>query len=278
MQIEHVEQKGTKVHAYDEEGNELFKKSGELVFFVDNYVLVRRGNKICKIDTYGYILDPNFILQIGHVEQKGNKVCVYDEEGNELFKKSGELWSFSSDYVRVKQGEQICEINPYGDVVNPNVIINEPEPEKPEKSMGCFGWLVTVFVVCGALSFIARWVSFNQAKAEEERRAHPVQVFHDAMGLFTQQNYKQAKERFEWLAQIKYRPAFSSYMAGQCAYKEEHYQEAIKFYEQSLKIKEQATYTDILLENLANAYKALKDEKHYTHYKHLLDQQKTGGQ
>ncbi|TSA83978.1 hypothetical protein FNE76_04800 [Helicobacter mehlei] len=94
------------------------------------------------------------------------------------------------------------------------------------------------------------------------------------MGLFTEQEYKKALERFIWLAQIKYRPAFSSYMAGQCAYKEKHYQEAIKFYQQSLAIKKQASYTAILLENLANAYKALKDEKHYAHYRHLLEQQR----
>ncbi|WP_235852539.1 hypothetical protein [Helicobacter vulpis] len=65
-------------------------------------------------------------------------------------------------------------------------------------------------------------------------------------------------------------------MAGQCAYKEKHYQEAIKFYQQSLAIKEQASYTAILLENLAKAYKALKDEKHYAHYRHLLEQQRAG--
>ncbi|BEG58152.1 hypothetical protein NHP21005_18400 [Helicobacter sp. NHP21005] len=97
--------------------------------------------------------------------------------------------------------------------------------------------------------------SFSQ---EYSKRA---EIFHDVMGLFTEQKYKQALECFEWPAQIKYRLAFSSYMGGQCAYKEKHYKTAIHFYQQSRALKEQASYTTILLENLANSYKALKDEK-----------------
>ncbi|BCZ16971.1 hypothetical protein NHP190003_02530 [Helicobacter sp. NHP19-003] len=54
--------------------------------------------------------------------------------------------------------------------------------------------------------------------------------------------------------------------------------ESLKFYQQSLKIKEQATYTAILLENLANSYKALKDEKNYARYRHLLDHYPQNGQ
>ncbi|CRF47869.1 TPR repeat containing exported protein; Putative periplasmic protein contains a protein prenylyltransferase domain [Helicobacter heilmannii] len=217
-------------------------------------------------------------MKIERVEQRGTKVYAYDENGEELFKKSGELVRYTSSSVYVRRGNKVCKLDAYGYVVDPDV--------KDEGGSGCMNVVLGVVGVVCVVFYLTFCSSGKSSKnhhttqeqsfsKEYDKRAN---IFHDAMELFTAQNYKQAKERFEWLAQIKYRPAFSSYMAGQCAYKEEHYQEAIKFYEQSLKIKEQATYTDILLENLANAYKALKDEKNYTHYKHLLDQQKTGGQ
>ncbi|BEG58151.1 hypothetical protein NHP21005_18390 [Helicobacter sp. NHP21005] len=59
MEIERVEQRGTKVYAYDENGEKLFKKTGELVRYTSKAVFVRRGNKICKMDAYGYVVDPD---------------------------------------------------------------------------------------------------------------------------------------------------------------------------------------------------------------------------
>ncbi len=52
-------------------------------------------------------------------------------------------------------------------------------------------------------------------------------------------------------------------MAGQCAYQQKHYPKAIKFYKQSVAIKNQIKYTPTLLWNMAQAYKALKDGKNY---------------
>ncbi|WP_235852995.1 tetratricopeptide repeat protein [Helicobacter labacensis] len=270
MEIDHVEQEGTKVCAYDSDNKVLFKKPGELVFYMSDYVLIRRGNKICKLDSYGYVLDSNFDLKkIGRVDCNNGSVDVYDEEGNKLFSEPGELVDFTEYLVRVKQGKETYTFSSYGEII---------EVEKP---MGCLGWLMLILVGLAIIIGIA-YCSVKQHANEQNTRYvftkdynQRAQAFHDAMELFTDQEYKQAQERFIWLAQIKYRPAFSSYMAGQCAYKEKRYQEAIKFYKQSLAIKEQASYTSILLENMANAYKALKDEKHYTHYKHLLEQQKT---
>ncbi len=80
------------------------------------------------------------------------------------------------------------------------------------------------------------------------------------------------KERFIWLAKIKHKPAFSSYMARQCAYQQKHYPKAIKFYKQSVAIKNQAKYTPTLLWNMAQAYKALKDGKNYKNTLHQLTQ------
>ncbi|WP_120952079.1 tetratricopeptide repeat protein [Helicobacter sp. L8] len=279
MKISRVEQKGTKVLAYDENDEELFKKSGECIFFVDDYALIRRGNKICKLDPYGYVLDPNFVLTIGRVRYNDTEVSVYDEEDHELFSKPGAYLSFTNDEVRIRQEDKISVFNPYGVLIRTET----PRVETPntKKSMGCLGWLMLILVglaiIIGIAYCSAKQYTENQSTRHVFTKDYNqrAQAFHDAMDLFTRQDYKQALERFEWLAQIKYRPAFSSYMAGQCAYKEKRYQEAIKFYKQSLAIKEQASYTSILLENLANAYKALKDEKHYTHYKHLLEQQKT---
>ncbi|BCZ16975.1 hypothetical protein NHP190003_02570 [Helicobacter sp. NHP19-003] len=225
MQISHVEQKGTKVYAYDENGEELFKKSGECIFFVNNYALVRRGNKVCKLDSYGYVLDANFILIIGGVRHNDTEVSVYDEEDNELFRKPGEYLSRTGDSVRIKQGDKISVFNPYG-------VLIRTETPSTEKPMGCLGWFMLVLIGLAVIVFIA-YCSVKQHTSNQTTSrvftkdySHRQQAFHDAMGLFTEQEYKKALEHFIWLAQIKYRPAFSSYMAGQCAYKEEHYKEA----------------------------------------------------
>ncbi|CRF41632.1 tetratricopeptide repeat protein [Helicobacter ailurogastricus] len=241
MAINNVVQRGSRVYAYDEVGDELFNKAGELVRYTSDAVFVRRGNRVCQLDIYGYVVDGNVKEETQQVDNLVGLLFMFAGMFYGLFW----ILRFSLRHYRITLAIIVILL---GCAWVAGLFSNPKQPHQAQ-----------------AVSFVK----------EYENRAN---TFHDAMGLFTAQNYKQAKERFEWLAQIKYRPAFSSYMAGQCAYKEEHYQEAIKFYEQSLKIKEQATYTDILLENLANAYKALKDEKHYIHYKHLLDQQKTGGQ
>ncbi|WP_163556370.1 hypothetical protein [Helicobacter suis] len=57
MAINHAVQRGARVYAYDENGDELFNKPGELVRFTNNAVYVRRGTRVCKLDTYGYVVD-----------------------------------------------------------------------------------------------------------------------------------------------------------------------------------------------------------------------------
>ncbi|WP_240333357.1 tetratricopeptide repeat protein [Helicobacter suis] len=200
-------------------------------------------------------------MAINHAVQRGARVYAYDENGDELFNKPGELVRFTNNAVYVRRGARVCKLDAYGYVVDPD--FKETKPASPgEVIFSCL--FLMIFICWGAIElYKSMFPSFKDQNKRE-------QVFHDAMGLFTQQSYKKAEERFIWLAQIKYRPAFDYYMAGQCAYKTQHYQEAIQFYKQSLVIKEQASYTPILLENTANAYKALKDHKNYEHTLHLL--------
>ncbi|WP_235852248.1 hypothetical protein [Helicobacter mehlei] len=237
MAINNVVQRGGKVCAYDENGEELFSKSGELVRYTSDAVFVRRGNRVCQLDMYGYVVDGN----VKEETQSGNELAGLIFLVLGLFYGLFWLLRFSLRHYRITS---VIVVILFGCVLLAGLFSPSLKPHQ-EKA-----------------------VSFSKDYN------HRQQAFHDAMGLFTEQEYKKALERFIWLAQIKYRPAFSSYMAGQCAYKEKHYQEAIKFYQQSLAIKKQASYTAILLENLANAYKALKDEKHYAHYRHLLEQQR----
>ncbi|WP_240331059.1 hypothetical protein [Helicobacter suis] len=206
-------------------------------------------------------------MAINYAVQRGARVYAYDENGDELFNKPGELVRFTNNAVFVRRGARVCKLDAYGYVVDPDV--KESGGEDGLIGLiggGIIGLVIFIFLNLNHIHnyfFPPPPPSFKDQNKRE-------QVFHDAMGLFTQQSYKDAQERFIWLAQIKYRPAFDYYMAGQCAYKTQHYQEAIQFYKQSLAIKEQASYTPILLENTANAYKALKDHKNYEHTLHLL--------
>ncbi|WP_121022041.1 hypothetical protein [Helicobacter vulpis] len=59
MAINNVVQRGGKVCAYDENGEELFSKSGELVRYTSSSVYARWGNKVCKLDAYDYVMNPD---------------------------------------------------------------------------------------------------------------------------------------------------------------------------------------------------------------------------
>ncbi|WP_240328789.1 tetratricopeptide repeat protein [Helicobacter suis] len=208
-------------------------------------------------------------MAISNAVQRGSRVYAYDENGDELFNKPGALVRFTDDAVFVRRGARVCKLDIYGYVVDPDV----KESEGGSGGGLFLGLLVIGLLIQSGVSYVYHHVHdyfFPPPPPSFKDQNKREQVFHDAMGLFRQQSYKKAQERFIWLAQIKYRPAFSYYMAGQCAYKTQHYQEAIQFYKQSLAIKEQASYTPILLENTANAYKALKDHKNYEHTLHLL--------
>uniref|UniRef100_UPI0013D50B3E hypothetical protein n=1 Tax=Helicobacter suis TaxID=104628 RepID=UPI0013D50B3E len=150
MQIGHVEQNGTKVHAYDENGNELFKKSGELIFFVSNYVLVRRGNKICQLDAFGYVLDANFVLKIGRVRYNDTEIDAYDQDDNKIFTKPGKFVDFTEDGVRVKRENKIYTYNPYGELLK----VEDPP-------IGCLGWLMLSLISGLSLFFIVRCANSN---------------------------------------------------------------------------------------------------------------------
>ncbi|WP_233705171.1 tetratricopeptide repeat protein [Helicobacter bizzozeronii] len=206
-------------------------------------------------------------MRIVDVEQKRDRVYAYDKYGEELFSVEGKLVRHKGDFVFVRNEGKTCKLDAYGNVVDPDV-----KGEGGSLIGTIFGLVVIGVLVahCAGNSDTPTTKAHSDDTSFAKDYNKRTDIFHDAMDLFLKHNYPQAQERFEWLAQIKYRPAFNSYMAGQCAYKQHHYQEAIHFYKKSLAIKNKATYTPILLDNTARAYKALKDTKNYKHYLHIL--------
>lgn len=106
----------------------------------------------------------------------------------------------------------------------------------------------------------------------EKDRNKRRQIFQDALRLFHKKQYAGAGERFTWLAEIKYRPAYSYYMAGESAYEQKHYEEAINLYKRSALIKDKTDYMPILLWHTAWSFGFLKDHGNYERFMRSLAQ------
>ncbi|WP_412779197.1 tetratricopeptide repeat protein, partial [Helicobacter mehlei] len=98
------------------------------------------------------------------------------------------------------------------------------------------------------------------------------EIFQEALKLFRHKQHEQAGARFEWLGEIKYRPAYSYYMAGECAYEQKHYTQAISFYKHSALIKDKTTYMPILLWHTAWSFGFLKDQANFERFMRSLSQ------
>ncbi|PAF53484.1 hypothetical protein BKH42_05980 [Helicobacter sp. 13S00482-2] len=89
------------------------------------------------------------------------------------------------------------------------------------------------------------------------------EIFTQAESLYKKGKLKEAKQRFEWLMEMKYRPANTLYLLGEIAYKEKNYQEAVSFYKKSALENDKANYMPILLWHTAWAFRYLKDFQNY---------------
>ncbi|MDP2538627.1 hypothetical protein Q5I06_02345 [Helicobacter sp. faydin-H76] len=88
-------------------------------------------------------------------------------------------------------------------------------------------------------------------------------IFIEAEELYKKGKLKEAKERFEWLVEMNYRPANSLYLLGEIAYKQKNYQQAVVFYKKSALENDKANYMPILLWHTAWAFRYSKDLPNY---------------
>jgi len=65
--------------------------------------------------------------------------------------------------------------------------------------------------------------------------------------LFDKKQYAEAKKRFEILLRRNYKPAASNFYMGEIAYRSGRYRDAIKYYQKSAELNENAAYMDRLL-------------------------------
>lgn len=65
--------------------------------------------------------------------------------------------------------------------------------------------------------------------------------------IFDKKRYSEAKNIFEVLWERKYKPAATSFYLGEIAYKTGRYRDAIKYYQRSAELDENAAYMDRLL-------------------------------
>ncbi|WP_163565560.1 hypothetical protein [Helicobacter suis] len=99
--------------------------------------------------------------------------------------------------------------------------------------------------------------SFDKDPSKKEAIAR------EGLELFRQKQYAQAKVRFVWLANLPYRPAYYAYLAGEAAYMDNAYKEAIELFKKSALIQDKTSYMPILLWHTAFAFRALKDWTNY---------------
>ncbi|WP_120945536.1 MULTISPECIES: tetratricopeptide repeat protein [Helicobacter] len=102
--------------------------------------------------------------------------------------------------------------------------------------------------------------------AFEKNPAKRQTIAKEALELYHQQRFNQAQPRFAWLAEINYKPAYHNYMAGESAYMQKHYKDAIAFYKKSALLKDRADYMPVLLWHTAWAFKFLGDQNNHVKF------------
>ncbi|MFC3847510.1 hypothetical protein ACFOPX_03020 [Helicobacter baculiformis] len=102
----------------------------------------------------------------------------------------------------------------------------------------------------------------NEIAFEKDPDKKP-QIFQEALGFYRQKRFDQAQVRFAWLGDNAYKSAYSYYMAGEAAYLQKKYKDAIALYKKSALIKDKADYMPVLLWHTAWAFRFLGDHSTY---------------
>ena len=79
------------------------------------------------------------------------------------------------------------------------------------------------------------------------QKAASSKLFIRGVRLINQKKYAEAKKRFDILNARKYKPAATNFYLGEIAYRTGKYDDAIRYYQKSAELNENATYMDRLL-------------------------------
>ncbi|WP_457608192.1 tetratricopeptide repeat protein [Nitratifractor sp.] len=86
-------------------------------------------------------------------------------------------------------------------------------------------------------------------------------LFSRGVRLVKQKKYSEAKRRFTILSSRNYKPASTNFYLGEIAYRTGHYDDAIKYYQKSAELNENAAYMDRLLLHTAIALEKSGDRE-----------------
>lgn len=119
----------------------------------------------------------------------------------------------------------------------------------------------------------------QEAKSSEIKKNNPMEaipftkdknkrgdVFAQAKQMLQKSDFLNAKLRFEWLLESKYKPADSHFYLGEIAFAEKSYSSAIAHYKESVMANDKAKYMPTLLLHTAQSFNAIKDTKNYNKF------------
>ena len=87
----------------------------------------------------------------------------------------------------------------------------------------------------------------NTGKDDYLKKAASDKLFSRGVRLINQKRYGEAKKRFDILKGRNYKPAATHFYLGEIAYRTGKYDDAIKYYQRSAELNENAAYMDRLL-------------------------------
>jgi len=106
----------------------------------------------------------------------------------------------------------------------------------------------------------------SKAPTFTKDKAKRADIFTQAQNLFNKKEYESAKVRFEWLIEINYKKAHSSFYLAEIAFANKSHNEAIKLYKESAIANDKASYMPTLLLHTAQSFNAIKDTKNYNRF------------
>ena len=99
----------------------------------------------------------------------------------------------------------------------------------------------------------------SQSSKTDFTRRKNQDVASEAKKLFDAGKLDDAKARYEYLLSKDHKPAMANFYLGEIAYKQKAYNNAIKYYQQSIQLYDKADYTPKLLYHTAISFDKIKD-------------------
>jgi len=174
---------------------------------------------------------------------------------------------------------------------NLTVILNRPEPKK-EDTNKTYSLLLELGQMIDTIN--TNYVSRDELKKvlEENRvqvidnsssfensngnsitiRGNSADIYEEAVRLFSQASYTEAKENFLQALADSYKPASTNYYLGEIAYYTQNYKDAVAYYKQSASLYDKASYIAVLyLHTAISLDKNGEREQAKGFYQYLID-------